>query len=430
MARLLLSLLMALSFFQFPTYAQAPDITDILQDILGGPQPQGHTTTDLNYIENIPVNVIFDSRRSQLPPDSTLILTAIAPPPTQARRQTPLIMGETRIMVSRLVSPLSLVIAVPRDMARDLDFALIDAKIIDRNGNPVFDLINQGRYDGTQPPFLQLEPIGADGQPAPSTNANSARDELIDAVVDLPRSVPISRGSTLVLQVTEAALADGGKPAIRLEQRIDIDQKKAPYSVTLTVPLSRGRSIKSAHLVAYVEDWTGLKTFVYPSPVAIKPGKKGKRSSVFVKLDPIIRGDQAIYNPQDMQPPAPPRPASRPLNSAERQTITGRAQFSAWKGLPSGAVMQISLRDAANISEIIKSTHIPLSSPVNGQPETIAFSIDVEQSLISQRRTAPVIMATIVSADGRPLLSTRTLPQVSQMEQTSYTLELFPDPTY
>lgn len=138
-------------------------------DILDGIFKNGQTdrpfggvggTAGMVYIENIPVQVSFDSRADLLPPEATLIVTAIAPPPPNVRRASPLVMGETRLLISRLAPPLQMVIAVPSDMARDIDYARIEARIIDANGVTTHTLRQSAQFDGTDAPFLDLIEIG------------------------------------------------------------------------------------------------------------------------------------------------------------------------------------------------------------------------------------------------------------------------------
>lgn len=206
MFRVLFLLMFLFGLMSTPARAQQPGgFPDILGDIFGG-QPQqapygaGAGTT---YIENIPVQVTFDSRPDLLPPEATLVITAIAPPPANVRRAKPLVMGETRLLISRLAPPLSLVVAVPSDMARDVDYAQIDAKIVDANGNVAFRLDNSVQYTGGQPPFLALIPAGAfqspNLPPVPPGNNGSIpaiippQINVIKASVDLPAGAQLSR---------------------------------------------------------------------------------------------------------------------------------------------------------------------------------------------------------------------------------------------
>lgn len=393
-----------------PASAQSPGgFPDILDDIFGGntgQSPYGGAPAPMQYIENIPVQVTFDSRPDLLPPEATLVLTAIAPPPANVRRAKPLVMGETRILLSRLAPPLSLVIAVPSDMARDLDYAQIDAKIIDSNGNVAFRLENTEQYAGGPPPFLELIPTGAFQVPVQTPAGNPSLPQrkpgtggpmapytppninVIKASVELPPGAQLARGSALVLQVTENDLAGGFGPSVIHEKRVDIDQKSAPFTVKLNVPTGTDGKLEQAELVAYIEDWAGRKTFVRSQPVAIPAD-----GSVYTRLDAILTGQDAL-----------PADADNFVITTRTIPVTGTAEFDAFKGLPAGSVLTVTLRDSLDWSKGIETTQIPL----DGRSGYIDFAMSVDADRLDNVSPVPVLSAEITDANGQSLFTTRT----------------------
>lgn len=392
---------------------------DILGDIFGGqtPSPYGNAPIFGVYIENIPVQVTFDSRPDLLPPGAMLVLTATAPPDPNVRRARPLVIGETRLLISRLAPPLSLVIAVPSDMARELDYAQIDAKIIDVNGNTAYRLENSAHYSGGQPPFLALEPVGAFTATPPGTGGpmppyTPPKIEVIDARIELPVGSTLMRGSTLVLQVTEVALAGGTRPSTVKEERVDIDQRKAPFSVKLNVPTGADGVLDSPQLTAYIEDWTGQKTFVYPRPVPINPAQGGQRARVAVRLDPILTGSQVIPDAPDYI-----------LPSAQSTPVYGKAVFDAWKGLPRDSFLTVKALDPNNLSRSFNEITIPL----NSRSGYIDFSFEYNEGAQPLNGPAPLLSAQITNSSNQSLFTTRRLRAAVTGENT---IELSATPQY
>lgn len=392
---------------------------DILGDIFGGqtPSPYGNAPISGAYIENIPVQVTFDSRPDLLPPGAMLVLTATAPPAPNVRRSSPLVIGETRLLISRLAPPLSLVIAVPSDMARELDYAQIDAKIIDASGNTAYRLDNSAQYSGGQPPFLTLEPVGAlrpmpPGTGGPMPPYTPPKIEVIDARIELPAGSTLMRGSTLVLQVTEVALAGGTRPSIVKEERVDIDQKTAPFNVKLSVPTGTDGVLDSPQLTVFIEDWTGQKTFVYPRPVPVSPAQAGQRASVAVSLDPILTGSQVVPDAPDYI-----------LPSTQITPVYGKAVFDAWKGLPRDSVLTIKASDPNDLYIIFNEITIPL----NGKSGHIDFLFEYNAATDGLGQMAPLLSAQITNASNQTLFTTRRLRSIIS---DANTIELVATPQY
>ena len=417
MTRIFLFILVAIGLSAAPAQArQSGGFPDILGDIFGGkPQAPYGAPGGMTYIENIPVQLTFDSRPDLLPPEATLVVTAIAPPPANVRRAKPLVMGETRILISRLAPPLSLVIAVPSDLARDTEYARIEAKIIDANGNVAFRLENSAEYRGGQPPFLELIPTGAFSVPTqapvqtpiqglppkkPGTGGpmlpyTPPNINVIKASVELPAGAQLMRGSVLVLQVTENDLAGGFGASVVHEQRVEIDQKQPPFAAKLNVPTGQDGTLEQPELVAWIEDWAGRKTFVRVRPVSIPAS-----GDVVLRLDPILTGQQAL----------PPEVDNYVAPPGVNIKLTGTAEFEAFKGLPSGALLTVSLRDASDYTNVIKSTSFNL----NGLSGYVDFAMDVDAVEIENRNPAPLITAEITDSRGEVLFSDQTLREVSR----------------
>ena len=124
--------------------------------------------TQGGLIDNIPVEVRFNLGGKTLPQDAILVATAYAPAPINVRQSKPRVLGQTQIMLADLMSPVQIIIAAPSTVTKDLEYARIEAKIIDSNGGEIYVLPTPGRFDGYDAPVLNLRHI-SDTATLPST---------------------------------------------------------------------------------------------------------------------------------------------------------------------------------------------------------------------------------------------------------------------
>lgn len=430
MTRFLLSssalILSATLMLSVPAIAQQ-GFPGIFEDIFKGNQgtpPFGGVTNSV-YIENIPVSVTFDTRADLLPPEATLVVTAIAPPPPNVRRAKPLVIGETKLLISRLAPPLQMVVAVPSDMARDIDYALIEARIIDANGNTTHRLRERVEYAGAEAPFLNLIPEGAENQPItqpwghqgqppvsgpniPHTGTPQSGNPVysaqhmatISGLARVNSSAPIMRGGKLIIRIYENTLAGGLTTDAISEEVIDIDNKQAPFDFQVFVPTGTDGRLESPEIEAYIEDWAGRKTHVMRGPIPFSPNGQNI-AHVSLDLDSIISGMDAVSPDQFYVPP-----------TSALTPIKGKAKIFAPRGLPAGAALIVDLVDAKDINRIIEQSRIPL----DGLSGDIPFNFSVEMSKLNLTAEQPLLNGRIETREGKILLSSRTLVTLNDTE--------------
>ena len=406
-------------------FSQAPGFPDILDDIFGGNtqqqqgNPYGQTPAGLVYIENIPLQVGFDSRGEVLPPEATLIVTAIAPPPPNVRRAAPLVMGETRLLISRLTSPLQMVVAVPSDMAREVDYARIEARIVDANGVETHRLQDNIEYSGGQPPFLNLVALNSGGA-APIYTPPSQQPisqpyippngSQIQGTVSIPPGTEPKRGATLILELRENGLAGGASGNIMQTKRIDIDQITAPYQFALPLPAKRG-GLESPDLTVWIEDWAGRKTHMLARPVPVD----NAQAPVHIRLDAMVTGQDAADPTRHYVPP-----------TGVTRTLSGEAQFDAYKGLPAGSTLTVRLRNAESLDETLASKTIPL----DGLSGYVRYALPVEIMNIQGRRADALLDAVLTDKNGRTLFTTRTLVTLPKADNGPINIQMQPTANY
>ena len=407
-------------------FAQAPGFPDILDDIFGGNtqqqqgNPYGQTPAGLVYIENIPIQVGFDSRGGALSPEAVLIVTAIAPPPPNVRRASPLVMGETRLLISRLTSPLQMVVAVPSDMAREVDYARIEARIVDINGVETHRLQDNIQYSGGQPPFLNLIAVNSSGGAAPVYTPPAPQSPNqpysppsganISGTVSIPAGTEPKRGASLVLELRENGLAGGTSGNIVQTKRIDIDQIAPPYEFALPLPAD-SNSLESPDLTIWIEDWAGRKTHVLARPVPVEK----TLTPIHITLDAMVTGQDAADPTRQYVPPA-----------GVTRTIAGEAQFDAFKGLPAGSILTVRLRNGERLDETLASKDISL----DGLSGYVRYSLPVELMTIQGRRAAPLIDAVLTDNNGRTLFTTRQLVTLPKSDNGPINIQMQPTANY
>lgn len=208
----------------------------------------------------------------------------------------------------------------------------------------------------------------------------------------------------MVLQVIENDLAGGFGGSVVHEERIDIDQRQAPFTANLNVPTGSDGTLEQPQIVAYIEDWAGRKTFVRSQPVSIPNDGK-----VYTRLDAILTGQEAL-----------PAGAENFITSKK---LTGTAEFEAFKGLPAGAVLTVSLRDELTYSKVLQSTSVTL----DGLSGYVDFAMDVEAQVPGNAGSVPIITAQITSAQGEILFIT---PMSLERRFDTNVIRLTPTPAY
>lgn len=372
------------------------EISDILGEIFKTqrqhPQPDSQHGS---RIDNIPVDVHFEAGQNGLPENAMLIITAYAPPPPNVRRSAPLMLGQTRILVGTLRAPLNLIIAAPAAMTSGLDYARIEAEIVDTNGNAVFELKNSGEYRGRDAAQLALTRVGSANAPQPHTPSNLSY-ESVKGLITLNGAPPNYRGSNLTVRLIEDGLAGGISRFIAGEHRQAIDQKTAPFSFSLDRVIDKTRANTPLAFEVWIEDWAGRKTHVTPRPIAFN----GAGKHYNIALDTISVGTQA----QPQQPPAPVITSQR--------TIQGKAKFDAYKGLPSGSVLTAELVRlyASGTPTRIAQTRLVL----DGLSGDIDFNITAPETAFDPRMPAPILRITIKDKDGKTFF---TSPEHTPLKQ-------------
>jgi len=390
----------AMMSFAFPASAQN-DMGDILGDIFKGGQypPQQQAT----LIDNIPVQIRFDAGPQGLPSESTLVVTAYAPPPANVRRAAPLMLGETRLLLSGLPSPVSIVVAAPAQITEGIDFARIEAKILDHNGTVIFELQNSGEFRGLEPTKIFLTPYGDMTGPAPAPYEQPAPSftESVNGTVNITNPSSVFHGANLVVRLMEDGLAGGTSRHIVGESRTSLDDKNAPYNFTLERVLSSQNPQTPLAFEVWIEDWAGRKTHVMPRPTPFSAATSNYRFALdaITSTPPACTPENPCTNmptlPSPIGEPAPGIPSTR--------TINGEAQFNAYKGLPKGSILTATLERHSTNSrpeQLVKSL-----VPLDGMSGNINFTLDVPETVLDSRLPAPVLRVRIEDKDGRLFFS-------------------------
>lgn len=414
----ILSLFMLTAPLTAPAAHAQQDIGDIIDDIFKDgqfPKPADDRAQQ-GRIDNIPVEIRFETDERGLPAESMLIVSAYAPPPPNVRRSTPLMLGQTRLLMSGLTSPTQVIIAVPSSITQELDHARIEAKIVDINGAIIYELAFPGKYQGYEPPVLILDPVGEPTTNAPTNSSGSLSSETVRGTVKLNGKAPKFAGSNLVVRLVEDGLAGGTSNTIAGETRLILDGKRPPFEFELERVIDTSRADVPLSFEVWIEDWAGRKTHVTPAPIPYN----GPDTNYHIRLDAI--GPQP-YNPLPKNPlsknplprnPAPkpvvkpkpiptpivrPKPVVRPAPPVNTNVqINGEAQFNAYKGLPKGSVLIAVLErmDHTARPATIASTRVFL----DGLSGDVAFKLTVNSIDLDPTLATPMLRVRIESKDG------------------------------
>ena len=394
-----LSVFASLLSAAIPASAQN-DVGDIFGDIFkGGQYP---TQQQATLIDNIPVQVRFDAGPQGLPSEAMLVVTAYAPPPANVRRASPLMLGETRLLLSGLTSPVSIVVAAPAQVTEGIDFARIESKIVDHNGTVIFELRNAGEFRGYEPAKIFLTPFGQIAGPAPAPYEQPAQSatEAINGTVNITNPSSVFRGANLVVRLMEDGLAGGISRHIVGETRTSLDGKSAPYNFALERILGAQNSRTPLAFEVWIEDWAGRKTHVMPRPVPFNGAATNYRFALdaITSTPPECTPENPCTNmptlPAPIGVPAPGIPSAR--------TITGEAQFDAYKGLPKGSILTAEIeRFTSGRPEQLAKTLVSL----DGKSGNINFTLDIQETALDARLPAPVLRVRIEDKDGKLFFS-------------------------
>jgi uncharacterized lipoprotein YbaY len=378
----ILSLFLALMAFSPTASAQSggnQDIGGIIDDIFNGRrQAPGQTGRfpAQNMIDNIPVEIRFDPGRRGLPDEAMLIVSAYAPPKSNVRRRAPLMIGETRLLLDGLDAPINLVIAAPSQVTQNIDYARIEARIVDFDGKTLYEMRDSGEYRGIAAPIMDLQPIGSGSSSAPV----QAGFETVSGSVDIAGGAPAFRGSTLVVRLVEDGLAGASNPVIAGEKRIDIDGLSAPFNFDLERELVPGRENEPLTFEVWIEDWANRKTHDLSQAVPYA----GPTTSYRLRLNQLTGS----------------APAPSQTNAG---TLQGEARFDAYKGLPAGSVLIVELERvySGNRPQKITETQVLL----DGMSGDIPFELPVSGSAFDPGLPTPILRARIEDKDGNLFFS-------------------------
>ncbi len=404
-----LAALIALTSFSFaPSASAQQDIGGIIDEIFKGQRRApdqrfpDRRQNEQSSIDNIPVEVRFDVDSRGLPAESMLIVSAYAPPPPNVRRSSPLMIGETRLLLSGLESPVNLVIAAPSKITSEIDHARIEAKIVDHNGNLVFELKNSGEYRGYDAPVLRLTRFGETA--TPPRDPNDFSSETVRGTVRINGVAPQFTGSVLNVRLIEDGLAGGTSRVIVGETRQVLDRKTAPFEFELTRAINPNTANTPLAFEVWIEDWAGRKTHVTPSPITFN----GSATHYRFSLDEI---SSTPISGQTYPTPPTQTPAMRPIN--------GTAKFDAFKGLPSGSILTAELERVYTSGRPtqIATTRVSL----DGLSGDVPFIIDAPETAFDPRLPAPVLRVRIEDKDGKLFFSN---PGGTVMTQGANTIDL------
>jgi len=404
-----------------PAYAQT-DIGDIIEEIFkpeklpvpdtGEPDPY-----KFGRIDNIPVEIHYEAGENGLPADALLIVSAYAPAPPNIRRSSPLLLGETRLLMSDLTSPLRIIIAAPSAVTQELVYARIEARIIDGEDHTILSLKSPGRYEGYDAPILELTSV--DQTPPLITNpAAELKVETVRGKVRINGKTPKFKGSNLVVRLTEDGLAGGNSQTVSGEMRQILNGKTTPFAFDFERVIDPARAGTPLALEVWIEDWAGRKTHVTPAPIpftgpktryrirldAIGPQIRSKMPKLpkakFPKTKPPKTKSPEAKHPKikKVQPKEKPKLKSQPV----RQEVSGKAKFNAFKGLPRGSVLIAVLeRGSRKRPKLLAQTRVQL----DGLSGDIEFKINTKKVDFSAKLKSPVLRVRIEDKDGKLFFS-------------------------
>ncbi len=260
MRKLLLASMAAL-MLGVPATAQLGPIDDIIEDIIGSPHQ--HIPVQ-SVIETIPVNIDMQSLRSM---DGHSVIINVYKP-VQPGMNRPLLIGQTRMLLTGLPENLGLVVAVPEPVTRDLDFVVVNGVVLDEQDQEVLISRQDEFYRGRGDVRLDLVTPGNLSQ-NPTGSAHNAKIEQLKGKIYLPKNSPeLMRGASMTVDLVEidaSSLAGGATETIIGQTFVDLDQEKSPFKFKLdyVAPPQTG---KSRIIRVQITDWAGRRIYENLSP--------------------------------------------------------------------------------------------------------------------------------------------------------------------
>jgi len=276
--RKILLISMAALMLGSPATAQLGPIDDILEDIIG---PSRQHIPVQSVIETIPVNVDMQSLRSMA--GHSVIINVYKP--VQPGMTRPLLIGQTRMLLTGLPENLGLVVAVPEPVTRDLDFVVVNGVVIDEQDQEVLISRQDEFFRGRGDVRLDLVTPGNLTQNPAGTSSN-AKVEQLKGKIYLPKNSPdLMRGASMTVDLVEvdaSSVAGGGTTETIIGQTfVDLDQEKSPFKFKLdyVAPPQTG---KSRIIRVQITDWAGRRIYENYSPEPFR-GDDDYR----ITLDPV-----------------------------------------------------------------------------------------------------------------------------------------------
>lgn len=373
-------IILAMLSLTSPAYAQFEDLGGILEDILSGGQLPGQTPVyGDSGIESIAALIRYDQPADYK--DHMLIVTAYVPHDADGGTTKSKMLGQTRLLMTGLEQPLQVLVAVPRNVTKDLTFSRITAEVLDENENQVLIAERDGIYRGTEAPELILMPSST--LPTSFSRRDYVGFETITGEVSLNDRKAQLNGGTLTLQLLENALAGGTSVTIAAEKSISIDGTALPIVFILDRGITNQESQMPLAFKAWIKDWAGRKTHVMRKPVPYN----GPDIDYKLKLDVLAQGTDTR--------------AGRNLNPdlMAQAVISGEALFDARSGMPEDARLKVTLSRAVGAigQNRTLSTQTIL---VEGFEGRVPFALSTASTNFDPLIPAPLLNLQIVDPNG------------------------------
>lgn len=369
-----------LCVFSSPSYAQYEDLGEILEDIIKGSKSPSQTPIYGGAaIETIPVTIRYD-----VPGDldnHMIILSAYTPNDPSGQTKKTQLLGQNRLLLNGLESPLQLIMAVPEVMTKNLTFARITAEIRDENNNRVMINEREGIYRGTEPPELNLIATGQTIATAPPPALSGLESINGEIFIRDKRHTP--NDGSLTIQLLETGLVGGRSITIAAEEIILLDRNYPPYAFTMDRGLTADAQDTPLSLKAWITDWAGRKTHVLKTPVPYN----GPDSDYKLTLDAITQG----LNTK----------AGRRLDPAlmAQTIIEGDAIFNPSNGIPSGARLKATLSKSVGAfgeNRVLSEQTII----VGAQTERIPFTLSAASTNFDPFIPSPILNLELTDNHG------------------------------
>lgn len=360
--------------------AQFEDLSGIIEDIIKGSQIPNQSSIDgETAIETITVTLHYNV---PIPLDQHMItLSAYAPSDPAGKSKKAQLLGQTRLMMNGLSSPLKLGLPVPRAMQQNLSFIRITAEIRDENNARVMLNEREGLYRGNDLPELTLLSTLSAAQINEAPQISGL--EIINGDVFIRDKTQVPRDGQLTVQLLENALAGSNTIAVAAEKMIQLDQTYPPYSFFLERGLVAGKVQTPLSLKSWITDWAGRKTHIIREPVAYN----GAEIHYKLVLDALSQGANTARG-QRLDP------------SLMAQTVIyGEAVFDPSNGIPSGAQLKATLsRSVGAFGE--NPTLTSQSTILHSQDTRIPFSLSTASTHFDPFIPAPILKLEIVDSRG------------------------------